>query len=68
MSEELDFYESALSDSLRVAVQERDECFEQFSQVQRLHMECKNLDIRHDIEVQHLNTKVKLVGTLPLIS
>jgi hypothetical protein len=33
MSEELDFYETALSESLRVAVLERDDCFEQFSQV-----------------------------------
>ena len=25
-------------------------------------MEMKNLVIRHDIEAQHLNTKIKLVG------
>ena len=61
MAEELDFFESSLSDALNQAVYERTDCFEQFKENQHLQMEIKNMEIRHDIDLQNLNTKIKLV-------
>jgi len=51
MAEELDFFESALSDACHQAVYERTDCFEQFKDNQHLQMELKNMEIRHDIDL-----------------
>ena len=41
---------------------ERADCFEQFKENQKMQMDIKNMEIRHDIETQHLQTKIKLVS------
>ena len=45
---------------------ERADCFEQFKENQKMQMDIKNMEIRHDIETQHLQTKIKLVSNRPI--
>lgn len=62
MSEQIESLEGMLSTALQEALFERGDCFEQFKENQKMQMETKNMEIRHDIETQHLQTKIKLVS------
>jgi len=64
MAEQIEDLEGMLNGVMQECIFERADCFEQFKEVQRLQMEMKNMSIRHDIESQHLNTKIKLVSNI----
>ena len=61
MAEQIEELEGMLTGVMNECVFERADCFEQFKENQKMQMEIKNMAIRHDIETQHLNTKIKLV-------
>lgn len=68
MAEQIEELEGMLTGVMNECVFERADCFEQFKDNQKMQMEIKNMAIRHDIETQHLNTKIKLVILILLLN